>query len=279
MSIFLSVLSAFFYGTADFSGGFASKKNATLPVVIISQFAGLILALIFIATGGSVFPGVRPLLFGALGGFAGAFGLYWLYRGIARTVVAIVSPASALVSALLPMIFGLFTGEKPATAAILGGALCIPAIMLLAYEKPGSESAGQVRSALSHGLLAGLGFGLFFIMLSRTESTSGLWPLVAARATTLTLFSFVSLIQGQKIAVARTSLPLVIATGLFDMCANILFLLASRIGLLFIVSCITSLYPGPTVLLARIVLGEKLKPVRTGGILLALVGVALISLR
>jgi drug/metabolite transporter (DMT)-like permease len=275
MQVILSTLSAILYGTADFSGGFASRENATLSVVAVSQTIGLLVALIALPFIGGAVPSPTALFWGALGGASGAVGLFMLYRGIARSVVAIVSPASALVGALVPMLFGIVMGERPSTLAVVGAALCLPAILLLAIEKGGMGT--HVRAALLYGVVAGLGFGGFFVALSRTPPGSGLWPLIAARAASISLFIVVLTIRRDRISIAKPGRILVAVSGACDMGANILFLFASRIGLLFIASSITSLYPGPTVILARVFMHQRLGAFRLAGLILALAGMVLIS--
>jgi drug/metabolite transporter (DMT)-like permease len=277
MSVILASLSAIFYGTADFAGGYAVRKNSMFPVLLVSQSAGLLLAALAIPLLGGGKISVAAFVYGGLGGAIGAFGLFMLYRGIARTVVAVVSPASALVGALVPMLFGIAIGERPSLLAIAGAAICLPAILLLVYEKSDARLSRSIRSALIHGVLAGIGFGGFFIAVSRTPPDSGLWPLAASRTVSILSFAAFALGRRERIRIERGSRALVLAAGLFDMGANVLFLLAARSGLLFLAASISSLFPGPTVLLARVFMGQKLGPVRLIGLALALAGVALIS--
>ena len=278
MSFILSLLSALFYGFGDFSGGFASRKSPLLAVVTISQIGGAALALAFALADGSPFPGLADVLWAALAGLCGLLGILMLYRGIARGIVAIVSPVSALISALIPVIAGLALGEHPSTFAVAGGLLCLPALILLSWER-GVAARGAMRlESLLHGLAAGVGFGVFFIALSRTGHGSGIWPAFIARATSLAVLLAVGLIGRKSFVLAAGSRLPAVTAGLADMGANILFLLASRIGLLSITSVVSSLFPAPTVVLARIFLKEKIPPARAAGLGLALAGVALIGM-
>ncbi len=291
MSLFLAGLSALLYGIADFFGGFSADRNSTLSVVIVSQFAGVLVALaaIFFIPAA---PLASDFLWGLLAGVSGALGLLTLYRGIAKSIVSIVSPVSALLSALLPMLFGLLIGERPSGIGLGGAALCLPAIVLLsmgsarptdgtasAPGRPVSSAGRTVRSALAQGCLAGLGFGVFFIALSRTSPASGLWPVVFSRGSSLLFVLALAGIRREPVRIAKGSLVCTVCGGAADMGANIAFLLASRTGLLTLASIISSLYPVPTVLLGCIVFKEKIPLPRLIGLVLAVAGVALISLR
>ncbi|MDA8412091.1 MAG: EamA family transporter [Treponema sp.] len=278
MSVILSLLSALLYGIGDFSGGFASRKSQLIAVVTISQIGGAALALVFALVDGSRFPGLGDVVWAALAGLCGLLGILLLYRGIARGMVAIVSPLSALISALIPAIAGLALGERPSVFALIGGFLCLPAIFLLTWDHGSSKDRARRLDSLLHGLAAGVGFGFFFIALSRTGHASGIWPAFIARATSLALLLLVTLATGRSLRLAPESRPTAVIAGLADMGANILFLLASRIGLLSITSVVSSLFPAPTVVLARVFMKERIPPARAAGLGLALAGVALIGM-
>lgn len=277
MPILLSLFSALFYGLGDFSGGFATKKSPLLAVVTVSQIGGAGLALFFALLDGAPFPGPADTAWAALAGLCGLLGIMTLYRGLARGIVAIVSPLSALISALLPVLVGLALGERPSFLAMLGALLCLPAIVLLSWAGSGAGDRAKRRESILDGLVAGIGFGAFFVFLSRCGQGSGIWPAFIARALTLALLLVAGLVLRRPLALAKGSRVPALAAGLSDMGANILFLLASRTGLLSIVSVVSSLYPAPTVLLARVFLKERIPPARAAGLGLALLGVALIS--
>lgn len=279
MSVVLAGLAAFFYGAADFSGGFAARKSPLLTVLLVSQAAGALLALGFILTSGRAVPATPDLAWGAAAGVAGALGVALLYQGIARSLVALVSPLAALVGAAIPVAFAVLSGERPSATALAGGAVCLPAILLLSWERGAAFERKAVRSALVHALLAGLFVGGFFIALAQTSPGSGLWPVLAARFSSLTLLLAAALVTGQRIEVTRASAAPILAAGLADMTANILFLLATRAGLLSLAVIVSSLYPAPTVLLARAFFREHIPPVRALGLALAMAGIALIGLR
>lgn len=279
MSLLLAALSALCYGAADFSGGFAARRSPLVPVLVTSQAAGALLALVFVLASGEALPAGRDLAWGAAAGVAGAAGLALLYRGIAGGLVAIVSPTAALVGAAIPVAFGILSGERPSPAGLAGAALCLPAILLLSWERGGVADRRALRSALAHALLSGAFIGLFFVALARSAPGSGLWPVLAARGASISLLVVAAVASRQRLTVSGPgALPAVVA-GLADMAANVLFLLAVREGLLSLAVIVASLYPAPTVLLARVFFREHIPPVRALGLALAVGGIALIGLR
>ncbi|OHD20527.1 MAG: hypothetical protein A2Y38_21250 [Spirochaetes bacterium GWB1_59_5] len=279
MFLFFAIASAMFYGLGDFSGGYATSKSKVIPVLVVSQAFGLATAALALIVMWPGPPGSADLVWGLVGGLAGAFGIVTLYRGIARGVVAIVSPTAALVSSVLPLAVGLFLGEQPGILAFIGIGLCVPSILLLSSS---SSSTGidkqRTKSSLLHGFVAGIGFGLFYVALSRPGVHSGFWPLVAARTASISMALIVMLAKRESLVIRKGGLMPAIFAGILDMVANILFVLASSSGMLSIVAIIVSLYPVPTVLMARIVFKERISLVRGIGLGLSLVGLGLISL-
>jgi drug/metabolite transporter (DMT)-like permease len=277
MAIILAGLSAIMYGAADFCGGMGTRKSPLFTVLVYSQFVGLVLALAATALLGQRLPAAQDLAWGVLAGVSGVLGLGALYTALATTPVAVASPISAVTGAVVPVLLGLAAGERPAWSAWIGIALVIPAIAFLSMGASGKAKDAGVRRAVSLGLAAGLGFGFFFFVISRTSHSSGLWPLAAARVSTITIVALFALFTGRSLRPPADALPIIILSGALDMGANIAFLLASRVGMLSITAVVTSLYPAPTVLLAWLIFRERLTAPRVAGLALALAGVALIS--
>ncbi len=268
------------YGAADFSGGIATRRASVFAVLLFSQTIGLLTAIIGSFLLASSPPGPADLLWGAAAGLAGAAGIALLYTALATTPVAVASPVAAVTGAFLPALFGVVTGERPGLLAWIGIAAAIPAIVLLTRSPAarGTRGSGDpVRRAVMLGLGAGAGFGLFYIAISRTARESGIWPLVAARASTVVTIALVSALRGRSVSIGRGARGSVLLAGVLDMGANIAFLLAVRQGLLTVVTVISSLYPAPTVLLARVVSGERLTAARVAGLVFALAAVACIG--
>ncbi|HVP17823.1 MAG TPA: DMT family transporter [Spirochaetia bacterium] len=277
MAIVLAGLSALMYGAADFCGGMAARR-APLPAVLVSsQAVGLAVAL-----GGSLAFGfhsasVSDLAWGALAGVCGTAGIAALYTALATTVVAVASPLAAITGAAIPVLLGVASGERPGIPAWAGILLGAAAVVLLTVGPDPPGKNGNVRRAALLGILAGLGFGLFFFAISRTSHASGLWPLVAARVATVGLVVAFAGLTGRSLRFSAAGAPMIVLSGVLDMGANIAFLLASRAGMLSISAAVAALYPGPTVVLAWIVLRERITGLRVLGLGLALAGVALIS--
>ncbi|MDX9899312.1 MAG: DMT family transporter [Spirochaetia bacterium] len=280
MFLIFAIASASFYGLADFSGGYAASKSKVLPVMLVAQIFGFATASTALITMWSGLPNVVDMLWGFAGGLAGFFGIIILYRGIALGIVAVVSPIAALLSSIIPFVVGLALGDRPGIPALIGISLCLPAIILLSYSPAKTESDKKsAKSSILHGLLSGIGFGLFFVALSRPSSNSGFWPLWASRSAALSMALIVLLVKREPLVINKGGRLTAMLAGILDMVANILFVLASRYGMLSIVGIIVSLYPAPTVLMARIVFKERISPVRAIGLALCLVGLALISLK
>jgi drug/metabolite transporter (DMT)-like permease len=277
MWILLAALSAVCYGAADFCGGFASRRAQVLSILLASQLCGLALSVVAAPVAGPNQPTAADLVWGAAAGLAGAAGLGVFYRALASTVISVASPAAAVSGAALPVLFGFLLGERPSILAWAGLPLALAAVLALSLQQGRGVDRHAARRALGLGTIAGLGFAGFFILMSRTGPGSGLWPLVAARTTSVTGLLLATLIVGRPVMLPPGSrLPAVLA-GVLDMAANVLYLLAARRGLVSLVAVVVSLYAAPTVLLARLVLREKLTGLRVAGLALAIAAVAMMS--
>ncbi len=275
MVILFALLSAVSYGTADFLGGLSSRKNPALSVVAWSQLLGLATVLVAAPIFSASDPRLTDLLWGMAAGICGAAGVGILFHGLASGLASTVAPTAAVTGAVLPVFFGLISGERPAVLTWIGVALALPAILLLSLER--TEMTGNIRSSLKYGLLSGIAFSGFFIFISQTGDGSGLWPLLAARGITVPLFFILCLLRKKGLALAGKTKGITIISGVLDMLANIFYLLAVRTGYIILAVILTALYPGPTVLLQRVHLKEKLTVSRIIGLLLAIAGAALIG--
>jgi drug/metabolite transporter (DMT)-like permease len=278
VAVFLALAAALTYGTADFCGGMATKRTATSwPVVVVSQLVGLGVVLCLLPFVHGSGPSLHDLSWGAGGGMVGGIALLAFYRALAAGTMSIVAPVTATLSAVVPVVAGLaFLGERPAIAAIAGIAAALAAVALFGVPAKGF-TIGNREASLFLAAVAGAGFGLFFICLDRTSGHSGLWPLVAARATSTTVLGLTALAGGHRLAITGTARSLALVAGVFDSLANALFLVATHRGLLTTVSVLTSLYPGSTIVLAYIVLKERLRPPHLVALAVATLAVALIA--
>ncbi|MGP3911174.1 EamA family transporter [Nonomuraea sp. 10N515B] len=273
-AVILATACAVVYGTADFFGGLATRRTQVLAVVILSQLAGLTLILALLP----LLPGTfsdRAILWGLAAGLSGAAGLALFYRALATGVMSVVAPTTAVTSAALPVVFGLATGERPGFWALTGVALALGSVLLVSQD--GSPGGRASLGALVSSLAAGAGFGGFFILLAMAPAEAGLWPLVGARLSSVSVVALVALAARRSLRPRAGSLRIIVAAGVLDMVANVLFLLAQRQGLLSLVAVLVSLYPASTLLLARQVLGERLNTIQMTGVACALGAVALIA--
>jgi drug/metabolite transporter (DMT)-like permease len=285
MAVVLGLLAAITYGTADFFGGLSTKRNPMVRVVLLSQIAGfavLLVAVPFLPEGRFT---AGAWVWGGLSGLAGAVGIGFLYRGLARGRMSVVAPTTAVVFAVVPVAFGLATGERPTALQLAGVAVALPAVALVSTSpEPGVPRAAaggsvgrMVRAGVPEAVVAGLGIAVFAILLDRSGEGTGPWPLVAARIASVTVFLVAVLASRTAPRPVLGTLPAIVAAGVLDVTANLLYLLATRAGLLSIAVVLTALYPAATVVLARVVLGERLSLVQLVGLFLALVGVAAIA--
>jgi drug/metabolite transporter (DMT)-like permease len=282
-----ALIAALVYGGSDFVGGLLGRRMPTMKLLFWSQSIGLLFATLTATVFGAEEVGFADLAWGAVGGVAGTFGLYFLYKGLAEGRMAVVSPVAALVGALVPVGIGLGLGERPIPIEWIGIFLALPAIWLVAGAGDGEGTRFVPTGGLGFGVMAGLGFGLFFAALAQTEDGSGFWPLASARicqVAVLTLMIARTAMIGPKgFDQKGFDLPpvgsrwAIVGLGVGDMLANVFVLLAFRSGLLTLVGVLISLYPAVTVLLAVWVLSEPIGRRQRVGLGMALLAVALIA--
>lgn len=280
MTVALALIAAVLYGAADFIGGLASRKTATVVVVILSQLSGFVVLLAIVP-----FMGSRPLTidlwWGIAGGAFGAVGIVLLYRALAIGRMGIVSPVTAVIAAVIPVLFSITIGERPSILAWCGIALAILAVVLVSMHDPGTGQGARGPLGMPIGvptaILSGVTLGFFFIVLAKVQPISGLYPLLSARIASVAALTVVAFARRIPIRVTRSALPAILFSGALDMAANSLYVIAAHQGLIAIAAVLTSLYPASTVALAAIVLHERLARTQWIGVALALVGVVLVA--
>lgn len=263
------------YGAGDFFGGLAARRTATTSVVVPAQALGLVLLAALMAVAPSGEPSVRNLGFGAAAGAFGGIGVFLLFRGLATGRMSVVAPITAVGAAVLPVAWGLATGERLSVVIFTGVVLSLVAVALIAHEKDSGRESAPVAVAWAVG--AGVAFGSLFILLAQTTDDAGWWPLVGSRLAAIAVVGGGALVARTALVPERATVPHVAASGVLDVTANALYLLAVRRGLLSLVAVLSSLYPGGTVLLARVVLHERLEVLQVVGLVAALAGVVLIA--
>jgi drug/metabolite transporter (DMT)-like permease len=274
MVLFLSLCSAVAYGLSDFTGGILTRRASAWAVAATSQAAATVLALwLLFATEGE--PNTTSFLWGVLAGIGSGAGNVLIFRGLAIGRMTVVAPLSAIAAATLPVLVGVAAGERPGTLPMLGVLAALPAIWLVSGS--GSGLSGAKRADLINGLLAGLGFGIQFSALGQVPERAGLAPLAVSQAV-----SVAAIVIGAQ-ALSAPWIPrdrfsrLGVVAGLFAGIATICFQLAAQRGMLAIAAVVTSLYPAVTVLLAALVLRERVGQTQGIGLALAAASVALIA--
>lgn len=291
MAVVLGLLVAIAYGTGDFFGGSAASRTSTATVVVGSFTVATVLLAAVIGgwevLGHPPTPTGRDLALGAATGLVGPLSLALLYRSLAMGRMSVVAPITAVVAAIVPLAWGLASGERPSALALAGVAVALVAVGLISgapvhEDHPPELGVPAMREVVPPALIAGLGFGVIFVLLGATSDHAGLWPLLVARPLSLALTVAVALAVGRRrglalrpaLVPAAGSLAYVVGAGTLDITANGLYLAATRVGLLSIVAVLSSLYPAATVVLARVVLGERLHRLQLVGLALAAAGVA-----
>lgn len=276
MSILFGLLAAAFYGAADFCGGFATKRSDMYAVTATSQASGLLLLLVLLPVLGGHFT-QQALLYGAIGGICGAGGVLLLYHALSIGKMGVVSPITAVLAAAVPVVAGFALGDRLTMWQIAGIAIALVSVVLISLStEPDGRfefSTAGVREAIASGVL----LGAYLLFLSLAGEKAGAYPLLFARVASVVVLALCAGALRRPVIPARGSVAIVLLTGVIDMSANVLYVLSVYAGYLSIAAVLTSLYPGSTVLLARIVLGERLAIVQKIGVALALAGVALIA--
>jgi len=275
MGVLLGALSSVLYGLGDFLGGEGAKRVSAATVVI---WAGVVsfplIGVVAFVTGGDATS--RDLWLGAAGGVAGAVGLVTLFAGLGRGQTAAVAPAAAAFSGVFPVLVAVFSGDAIGRLTWLGVGIAVPAIILCSWvADPGEVPFGGVW----YGLVAGLGFGAYTVLLDLTGSGSELLPLVPARAATMLTVAAISLAGLWRVSgFATIPKGIVFGNGLLDVSGNVALLLALRAGTLAPVAVAASFYPAVTVVMARLVNSEHLRMRQIVGIVLTLSSLAAIAL-
>jgi drug/metabolite transporter (DMT)-like permease len=299
LAVLLGLAAALSYSGADFLGGLLSRRSGVLPVVVLSQIASLVVLLLALAATGFGAPTVQGLAWGAAAGVIAGIGLLAYFRGLAVGRMALVAPTTAVVGAAVPVVAGLALGERPSVWALVGIGLAIVAVALVSLSPERAvQPAGVLvavdahdadvrpervsRPGLVEALVAGVVFGLFFVFLNQAgpggEGASGpLWPLLAVTAASMLPLGAVVAVRRRSLRPQPGSIPAIVASGVLGSAGSLLFLLAAQRGLLSLAAVLASLSPAGTVLLARVVLDERLHAPQIVGLVLAIAGAALIG--
>ncbi len=277
MAILLAALCAATYGVADYCGGRAARSLASTIVTLIGQATSLVLVVGGVIVLGTPVASAHDLWWGAAGGAAGGIALIAFYTALSRGAMTVVAPTTAIVSAVFPVIVGLWLGERPSSTALVGIVVACWAVALVSGVIGSRHQHTQVATIVL-AALAGVGFGFIFIAFARTADDSGMWPLVAARTASLPVIAVVVAATRPGRGGLKKVIVIVIASGVLDMAANLFYLEASHRGLLSIVAVISSMYPVSTVCLAFGLDHERVSRTQAAGLVCAATALALVSL-
>jgi drug/metabolite transporter (DMT)-like permease len=284
MVVLLGLAAAALYGTGDFLGGLAARRAPVLVVLMLAETASVVVAV----PAAAMSPGparMAGLTWGVSAGLVGGLGLIIFYIGLAAGPMSVVAPISGLVSTVLPVAVALAEGERPGVAVYAGALLCLVAIVL-ASSAAGSNPAGGSRAAAAAGPAIGYGtasgalFGLFFLLIRNAGQSGELWPVAAGRIGELAVVVIAAAALRRSLLPRGAGGTLLLAAagaGAIDVVANICYVAATRTGMLGLAVVLASLYPGVTVLLAKVVLGERLRWVQRAGLGLAAIGIILVA--
>lgn len=275
MAVLLALAGAASWGVGDFFGGLASRRAHVLTVLALSQLAGLVGAAVWVLASGDAWPGLDDALPAAGAGIAGAIGLAALYQGMAIGAIGIVAPISAA-SPVVPLAVDATNGNVPTGLQWLGIAVALAGIVVLS-RTPGGRRRGRLAAGAALALVAALCFGAFVVGLDAAAEASVPWTIAVARAGSVGCVVAVALVLGTTFRTPRSLLPAILLVAIFDTGANVLVATATTKGLAGIVAVLSALYPLVTILLARLVLEERLDAARRLGALAALAGAALVA--
>jgi drug/metabolite transporter (DMT)-like permease len=280
MSTGLALLAAALLGSADFTGGLASRRARSAVVTLVGQIAGLPLVMALLLLPGR--PSGAALVWGALSGLAGGVGMVLFYRTMSRAAMSVVSAVTAFSEGGLPLLAGvLLLGERPSALGWAGLALGLAGVPLLSWS---TSDAGPIRSSRAlQSILLGLGagglFGLSLILLARSPQDSGQWPVVASRLATVAVAAILLVSSPGSRRIEGATLRLAVLAGLMQAGASVAYLVAVRLGTLASVAVLQAMYPAATIALTTLVLGERLRRTQMVGVGVVLLAVLLISLR
>ena len=276
--LLLAALASIVFGASDYAGGMAARRANAMVVTCFSGFGALLILIVGLAfVHGTPMP--VDLAWGAAAGVCGAAGATLIYHSLALGPVSIASPIFCLIGLVVPLLFGVVIGERPSTLAWSGVVLAAISIPLLSWTSEHADAAARahVRRTIFVATSAGLVVGWFLICVSRIGAHAGLAPLFVARFTAIALFAAVFMVRLMPLLPPAPARPIALAAGALDSIANVLFWLSTQRAALALSSALVSLAPATTVLLARLLLGERWSLPQRFGLGLALIAGALIS--
>ncbi len=280
LSILFGLAAALGWGAADFTGGLASRKTGAYRAVFYAEIIGIAILILLVLFTGELFPGWRSWLFAMLAGALGTLGLILLYHSMTLGLMSIATPVSALLAAVLPVVIGIFTQGFPEWLTFLGFGFALFAVWMISQGEHGVPDLLAHLTDLKLPLLAGIGFGLYFVVIhAATKDGATLVPMIASRFGGLLLISAYMIFTRAPWKVENnTAWKMILLNGILDICGNGFFILAAQTGRLDVASVLSSLYPGATVALAWVFLKERLSRSQWIGIAAAFIAIVLMTI-
>lgn len=280
LSILFGLFAALGWGAGDFTGGLASRKTGAYRAVFYGEVIGIVLLLIVVFVAGESLPNQKIWLLSMLAGALGTVGLMFLYHSMTLGMMSLATPVSALLAASLPVLVGIFKEGIPQLLTIIGFGFALFAVWMISQGESGMTNILAHLSDLKLPLLAGIGFGLYFVLMHEATRTGAtIWPMVASRSGGMILITVYMLITRASWKVEDSSAwPMITINGILDISGNLFFILAGQTGRLDVAAVLSSLFPGATVMLAWIFLKERLTRNQWIGIASALVAIVLMTI-
>ncbi len=276
LSILYGLFSAVTWGAADFTGGLASRKAPYFQVVGITWLLGLVIMPLAAIIAGEPLMPLMDWVWCMLAGGFGFTGIMILYRALATGMMSVAAAVSAVMAAVLPVFVGTIVQGFPGWITVLGFAFALAAVWLITI---GDGQNKHVRwREVRLPLLAGVGFGVYFILVNRGSQTSIFWPMVATRLTGCLVLSAFMFVKRSAWTSPSKAMPLILINFVLDNMGTLAFILAGQTGRLDIAAVLSSLYPGITIILAWLLLKERMAWVQWVGIALALCAIVLFAI-
>ena len=277
MSVILALGAAIAYGLSDFIGGVVSRRTTVWPVALTACL-GAALGTVVLALSVPGDPSGADFAWGLLAGVGSGIGTAFLYRGFAKGRMGVVAPVSAVGAALLPAVIGIATGERPTAIVWVGMLVALPGIWMVSREPAPADAPANLAEGLLDGVLAGFGFGLLFAALGQVPEEAGFWPVAANQAISILAVAVAAWILGGDPVPRRGADWLGLTAGVLATLAVVGFMLARQQGLLSVAAVLTSLYPAATVLLASLVLHERIHRGQSVGLALCAASVVCVAM-
>jgi drug/metabolite transporter (DMT)-like permease len=278
LSAVYGLLAALSWGGGDFAGGLVSRRTGPWRTVLYGEAIGLAILFVLIYFNPEPLPDAPSWFYAAVAGGLGTMGLLFLYAAMTQGKMSIAAPVSALLAAALPVFVGFFTEGLVDLLTFMGFAAALGAVWFVSQGDGEAKSIFAQIADLRLPLLAGLGFGAYFVMMHQATQNATYWPIIAGRAAGFAVILFFTLVRREGFAVQRDTWPILGINGALDVGGSYFYVLAGQTGRMDVAAVLASLFPAATVLLARFILGERLSRRQALGVTLALLAIVLLTI-